>query len=100
MKNLKARKIIISIFIVLFAIITFIDLRGEYLQYKELGDNFIEVFKTNIQYKYIIFGINFIILYLMIYFTNRSIKKGLKEFFDKENKEMPKLPNKSISFVT
>ena len=34
-----------------------------------------------------------------MYFTNRGIKKGLKVFFDKESKEMPKLLNKSISFV-
>ena len=34
-----------------------------------------------------------------MYFTNRGIKKGLKPFFEKENKEMPKLLNKSISLV-
>ena len=31
--------------------------------------------------------------------TNRGIKKGLKSFFDKEKKEMPKVPNKSIAFI-
>ena len=31
--------------------------------------------------------------------TTRGIKKGLKSFFDKEKKEMPKVPNKSIAFI-
>ena len=95
----KTRIIIVLLFILVFAIGTFINLRGTYLQYKELGENYVQAFFTNLSYKYIIFGINFVILYILMYFTNRGIKKGLKTFFEKENKEMPKLLNKSISFV-
>jgi len=90
---------IVLLFIIIFAIGTFINIRGTYLQYKELGENYVQAFLTNLNYKYIIFGINFIVLYILIYFTNRGIKKGLKTFFDKENKPMPKLLNKSIAFV-
>ena len=95
----KTRMIIVLLFIVIFAIGTYINLRGTYLQYKELGENYVQAFFTNLSYKYIIFGVNFIVLYILIYFTNRGIKKGLKTFFEKENKEMPKLLNKSIAFV-
>lgn len=91
--------IIVLLFILVFAIGTFINLRGTYLQYKELGENYVQAFFINLSYKYIIFGVNFVILYILMYFTNRGIKKGLKTFFEKENKEMPKLLNKSISFV-
>lgn len=98
-KKNKSRMNIVLLFIAIFAIGSFVSLRGTYLQYKELGDNYIQVFFTNLQYKYIIFGVNFIILYFLIYFTNRGIKKGLSVFFEKEKKEMPKLLNKSISFV-
>ena len=98
-KKSKTRMIIVLLFILVFAILTFINLRGTYLQYKELGENYVQVFFTNLSYKYVIFGVNFVILYLLIYFTNRGIKKGLKTFFEKENKEMPKLLNKSIAFV-
>ena len=35
----------------------------------------------------------------ILYFTNRGIKKGLKPFFEKEKKEIPKLPNKSLALV-
>lgn len=95
----KTRMMVVLLFIVIFAIISFINLRGTYLQYKELGENYVQAFLTNLNYKYTIFGVNFVILYFLIYFTNRGIKKGLKVFFEKENKEMPKLLNKSISFV-
>ena len=40
-----------------------------------------------------------LILYFILYFTNRGIKKGLKPFFEKEKKEIPKLPNKSLALV-
>lgn len=98
-KRSKTRMMIVLLFIVIFAIGTYISLRGTYLQYKELGENYVQAFFTNLSYKYIIFGVNFIFLYTLIYFTNRGIKKGLKTFFEKENKEMPKLLNKSIAFV-
>lgn len=98
-KNNKTRMIVVLLFIIIFVIISYINLRGTYLQYKELGENYVQAFFTNLKFKYIIFGFNFIILYFLIYFTNRGIKKGLKTFFKKENKEMPKLLNKSIAFV-
>lgn len=98
-KKSKTRMGIVLLFIIIFAIGTFINIRETYLQYKELGENYVQAFLTNLNYKYIIFGINFIVLYILIYFTNRGIKKGLKTFFDKENKPMPKLLNKSIAFV-
>ena len=44
-------------------------------------------------------GISFIILSVILYLTNKGIKKGLKPFFDQEKKEMPKLPNKSITLI-
>ena len=91
--------IIVLLFLAIFAIASCINLRGTYLQYKELGENYIYAFFTNLAYKYIIFAVNFIILYFLIYFTNKGIQKGIKEFFEKEKKEIPKLVNKSISFV-
>ncbi len=98
-KKSKTRKILVLLFIVLFAIFSFINLKGSYLEYKELGENYIEIFKTNLNYKLITFGINFILLYVLIYLTNRGIQKGLKPFFEKESKELPKFLNKSIAFV-
>ena len=95
----KIRMILVILFILIFLSITFIILRGNYLEYKELGEAYVNEFFTNLKYQYGIMAINFVFLYIVMYFTNRGIKKGLKEFFDKEKKEMPKLPNKSISLV-
>ena len=87
-KKSKTRMIIVLLFIAIFAICSYVSLRGTYLQYKELGENYIQAFETNLKCKYIIFGINFVLLYIIMYFTNRGIKKGLKPFFEKEKKEM------------
>ena len=44
-------------------------------------------------------AVSFIIISIIIYLTNLGIKKGLKPFFEQEKKEMPKLPNKSITLI-
>ena len=45
-KNSKLRMILVLIFIAIFALITYFSLRGSYLEYKELGANFVNVFFT------------------------------------------------------
>ena len=98
-KNKKIRMLLVILFVIIFAGASYIFLRGSYLEYKELGEVYVQEFKTNCQLKYTMMAIVFVVLYLMIYITNRGIKKGLKQFFEKEKKEMPKLPNKSLAFV-
>ena len=93
------RKIGVILFLLLLMMIAYVSMRGSYLEYKELGENFVTVFSTNLKYKCIIMGTNFVILYIVMYFANRGIAKGLKVFFEEEKKEMPKLPNKSISLI-
>ena len=98
-KKSKTRIILVLLFLLLFAGISYIELRGSYLEYFELGQNYTNIFYTNLTYRYGIMAVNFVILYFILYFTNRGIKKGLKPFFEKEKKEIPKLPNKSLSLV-
>lgn len=93
------RTILMALFVLIIAVSMYIVTRGSYLEYKELGEKYISVFKTNVRYQYYIMGINFVITFIIMYFSNKGIKKGLKVFFDEEKKEMPKLVNKSISFV-
>ena len=95
----KTRMILVILFLLVFAGISYVQLRGSFLEYQELGEQYIDIFYTNIIYKYSIMAINFLVLYCVIYFTNRGIKKGLKPFFEKENKPMPKLLNKSLALV-
>lgn len=96
-KNIKS--VIIWIFVLFFTIVAFVDIRGSFLEYKELGEQYISIFKIKYIYKYSIEIINFIIIYFIMYFCGRGIKKGLKAFFDEEKKELPKLANKSIAFI-
>ena len=95
----KTRKCLVILFLIVYALINYIQLRGSYLEYMELGEQYINVFKTNLIYRYSIMAVNFVILYFIIYMTNRGIKKGLKPFFAKEKKTMPKLLNKSLALV-
>ena len=98
-KNSKTRMLLVILFLLIFAVISYVQLRGSYLEYLELGQSYTNVFKTNIIYRYTTMAVMFLILYIVIYLTNRGIKKGLKVFFDKENKTQPKLPNKSLALV-
>ena len=96
----KTRFLIVIAVTILATIVAYIAFRGNYLEIKEIGENYINVFWQNIKYISIALIINFSIIYLATYITNLNIKKGLKEFFDQEKKQMPKLPNKSIAFVS
>lgn len=95
----KTRMILVILFLIVFAGISYVQLRGSYLEYQELGEQYINIFYTNIIYKYAIMAINFVVLYFIIYLTNRGIQKGLKPFFEREKKSMPKLLNKSLALV-
>ena len=99
-KKSKTRFFIVLAVAVFAIIVGYIVFRGTYLEIMEIGENYINVFWQNIKYKGLALVINFVLIYSMIYITNTKIKKGLKEFFDQEKKEMPKLLNKSIAFIS
>lgn len=95
----KTRRWIVLMFLVIALIVTYTIYRGEYLETLELGEQYLSVFWQNLIYEFATFGISFVIIYFLIYMTNRGIKKGLTPFFKQEKKQMPKIPNKSISFI-
>ncbi len=99
-KILTLRRILVTIFLIASAIIAYISFRGSYLEYKELGENYLQTFLTKEKYYYCVLIVNFILVYIIMYLTGRKIKKGLKIFFEQENKQIPRLPNKSIAIVT
>ena len=76
-KNSKLRMILVIIFLLVFALISYVQLRGSYLEYIELGTQYTNIFYTNIFYKYGIMAVNFVFLYIVIYFTNRGIRPKL-----------------------
>lgn len=95
----KIRTIIVVAFLIIFAVSMFVSIRADYLEYKELGERYIQTFYTNQKFKILAFMGNFIFLYIIGYFCNKGIHKSLKAFFDDEKKKMPKLPNKSIALI-
>ncbi len=98
-KKSRKRMYVVLIFMLFIAIIGYIIFRGEYLEILEIGEEYISIFWQNVNYTAITFIINFILLFAIIYINNNRIKKALKPFFESEKKQMPKLPNKSISFI-
>lgn len=98
-KTKKTRRLIVLIFLAIAIIVTYTIYRGEYLETLELGEQYLSVFWQNLIYEFATFGISFVIIYFLIYMTNIGIKKGLTPFFEQEKKQMPKIPNKSISFI-
>lgn len=98
-KNKKRLFAVLGV-LLLAIIVAYILFRGSYLEMLEVGENYIEVYWQNIKYMALTFITNFSLIYIMIYTTNRNIKKGLKEFFEQENKKMPKFLNKSIAFIS
>lgn len=95
----KTRRWIVLAFLLLAIIVLYVIYRGEYLETLELGEQYLSIFWQNLTYRFATFGISFVILYFLIYMTNKRIKNGLKTFFEEEKKQMPKIPNKSISFI-
>ena len=95
----RKRVIFVLLFLVMCIVIGFINLRGEYLQILEIGQQYVSTFEQNIKYYLSVAIINFTILYFSIYVTTKFIKSGLKKFFIEEKREIPKLPNKSIALI-
>lgn len=100
--KVRNKKRLFAVLSVLFVaiIVAYVLFRGSYLEMLEVGQNYIQVYWQNIKYMSITFIANFALIYIMIYTTNRNIRKGLKEFFEQENKKMPKFLNKSIAFIS
>ena len=73
-KKSKIRMIVVIAFLIVFALATFISLRGSYLETLEIGENYLEVFWKNVRYKYVTMAVVFLLLFLVLYLTNRSIK--------------------------
>lgn len=98
-KKSKARMYMVLLFILITIIVGYIIFRGEYLETLEIGEQYIGIFWQNVKSTAITFGINFIVLFTLLYINNNKIKKSIKVFFDEEKTPMPKLPNKSIAFI-
>ncbi len=94
------RTITVAIFSIICILIGIIVYRGNYLEVLEIGDKYVKSYNENLNYRLIILVISFIWIFSLMFSTNKRIKKGLQVFFKEEKREMPRFPNKSISFIT
>lgn len=97
-KNKTRRRIVLAVLTIAMVVVYIIE-RGYYLEIKEIGENYVPIFWQNITSMGITAILNFIAVFSIMYTTTKQIKRGLKVFFEDEKKEMPKLPQKSISFI-
>lgn len=97
-KKFNRKKLVITIALIA-VVVAGVILRGNYLEMRELGSDYLNVFWRNAIYLSVTIVVNFVFLFCLFFFTNKAIRKGIKIFFDEEKKEIPKFPNKSISFI-
>lgn len=98
-KKVSIKIVIVLAALIIFGLVTGITMRAEYLNVLGIGENYLNVLDTKVTNKWTVFLTAFISIYVLVYILNKFIKRGLKKFFDDEKKEMPKLPNKSLSFL-
>ena len=99
LKKLFNRKVIVLVFLILYVIAITIGVRSMYLEYKEIGEQYVSIFKKNLETRSIIFFTSFIVSFIILFISNKLLKNSIKELFEKEEKPMPRLANKSISFL-
>ena len=98
-KKVSIKIVIVLAALIIFGLVTGITMRAEYLNVLGIGENYLNVLEEKVTNKWTVFLTAFISIYVFVYILNKFIKRGLKKFFDDEKKEMPRLPNKSLSFL-
>lgn len=98
-KKVSIKIVIVLAALIIFGLVTGITMRAEYLNVLGIGENYLNVLEEKVTNRCTVFLTAFISIYLFVYILNKFIKRGLKKFFEDEKKEMPKLPNKSLSFL-
>ena len=65
-KIFTIRRMMVVIFLIIFFILTYVNFRGSYLEYKELGENYLHTFLTKQKYQYIVMVVNFVFVYFVM----------------------------------
>ena len=67
MKRVKKRVIFVTLFIIAFAIYSYINVRGEYLQILGIGSKYVEIFKHNLMQRIYVFLISALVSGILEY---------------------------------
>lgn len=98
-RKIAIRNIVVILILLIFGLGMTIAFRAEYLNIKEIGEQYTDLFFKNVNNKIYLAGGIFGITYLVIYISNKLIRHGLRKFFEDEKKQMPKLPNKTFAIL-
>lgn len=98
-RNIAIRYVVVILTILLVGLGLTITFRAEYLNIKEIGEQYTDIFFKNVNTQLYLGGGIFVLTYWLIYICNKFTKHGLKKFFAEEQKEMPKLPNKTFAMI-
>lgn len=98
-RNIAVRYVVVILTLLVVAVILLIASRAEFLSIKEIGEQYTDIFFKNVNNRIYLAGGIFVVTYLVIYISNKFIKHGLKKFFAEEDKELPKLPNKTFAMI-
>ena len=74
----KKRVLFVLLATLITVIVGYVVFRGNYLETLEIGENYISVFWQNVKYTTNTLLVNFLIVFLLFYFTN---KKRFKRVF-------------------
>lgn len=85
-------------FLIIMALVTVFQINTQLLEIEEIGTQYKSVYWTNLAVKYLTMLGAFLVIFAVTFLTNNIISKNLTKFFNEENIEPIKLPNKSISF--
>ena len=75
LKKSNIRMVLVIIFILIYGIVNYINIRGEYLYNLELGSQYVEKFMQSLNYKVVIAGVNFVFLFIVFDIVTVFIKK-------------------------
>ena len=70
LKKLFNRKVIVLVFLILYVIAITIGVRSMYLEYKEIGEQYVSIFKKNLETRSIIFFTSFIVSFIILFISN------------------------------
>ena len=83
-KKIVTRRLVVTFFLIIYALILIVTTRSAYLKYKEIGEQYVSIFFKNIKTQFLVLGVSFLISYVILYFSHRLLKKALKELFEKD----------------
>ena len=98
-KGKKARKKLVLFLLLIASIVGLVLIRGSFLTAKDLGEQYLQVYKRKTLITGAIFFVNFFLIYFTFLRTNKLIKRVLVNIYKKEEKIMPRFANKSIAFI-